>query len=250
MEQESAADPLTMNQPDGSVFVFLDESYEPFVAAGAVIVEAVDFARINPGIAELFDRAQGWYHLEGLPSFEEFLRHGFHATSDPLEVRTAFVAFLAEAFCFKSMIVYSDRSWCPDLSDRERLMVVIEQITRDVLRAYRGRPKVIFLFESAGRLDRYVERVVTSVAKKLDRRAPRVEIYFGTKRQPDLLAVPDYVVHIFNKWMQSQRSDVPLLQPTEHQSRAFKAILGSISMARSLDDGRVIRRSLGELSVV
>lgn len=250
MEQESTADPLTSSQPDGSVFVFLDESYEPFVAAGAVVVETADYLRINPAISELFNEAQGWYYLGGLPSFDEFLRRGFHATSDPPEVRTAFVAFLAEAFCFKTMIVYSDRSWRPDLSDKKRLMIVIEQLSRDVLRAYRGRPKVIFLFESAQGLDSYVERVVRSVAKKLGRRAPRVEVYFGAKRQPDILAVPDYVVHIFNRWMQSQHGEVPLLQPTEHQSRALKAILGSISMARSLDDGRVIRRSLGERSVV
>jgi hypothetical protein len=235
---------LVEAQPEGSVFAFLDESYAPFVAAGAVVVESADVRRMDSDIEATYDRVQSWYHMGGMPSFEEFRRRGFHATSDPFEVRSAFVAFLSEALNFKSLIVYSDASARPDLSEKKRLMIVFDQLVRDVLGAYRSRPKITFYFESAESMDRYVERLVARAAHSLGRRTPDIDVRFGTKRQPDLLAVPDYVLHIFNQWLSSQEGDDLTLRPEDHRSRSFKAILGSISAARSLDDGRVVRRTL------
>jgi hypothetical protein len=113
-----------------------------------------------------------------------------------------------------------------------------------VISAYRARPKIVLYFESAQGMDRYVERLVSRVLSGLEWRTPAVEVRFGTKRQPDLLAVPDYVLHIFNQWLSTQEGRELSLQPEDHRSRSFKAILGSISAARSLDDDRVVRRSL------
>jgi hypothetical protein len=240
----SAQQSLGSSQPDGSVFVFLDESFEPFVAGAAVVVESSDVSRMDENLAATYRRVQGWYHMGGMPSFEEFRERGFHASSDPPEVRMAFVAFLAEALNFKSLIVYSDRSVRGDLSDKKRLMVIFDQLIRDVLGAYRSRPKIIFWFESAQGIDKYLERLVTRAARSSGRRMPEIEVRFGTKREPHLLAVVDYVLHIFNQWLDSRGSADMALQPKDHQSRSFKAILGSISMARSLDDGRVVSRTL------
>lgn len=231
-------------QPDGSVVAFLDESFAPFVAAGAVVVESTDVLRMDSDITATYDKVKNWYHLGGMPSFEEFRERGFHATSDPFEVRAAFVAFLSEALNFKSMIVYSDGSVRDDLSDKKRLMVVFDQLVRDVLGAYRSRPKITFYFESAQAMDTYIERLVTRAVQSFGGGTPDIEVRFGTKRQPDLLAVPDYVLHIFNQWLSTQDGHELSLQPTDHRSRSFKAILGSVSSARSLDDGRVVRRTL------
>lgn len=237
--------PLGARQPDGSVFVFLDESYDPVVAACAVVVESSDASRLNSEIAATYDRVQSWYHLGGMPSFEEFRQRGFHATSDPYEVRVAFVAFLAEALNFKSLIVYSDGSTRKDLSDKKRLIVVFEQLLRDVLGAYRSRPKIVFYFESAQAMDKYLERLVARTVQSFGRRTPEIEINFGTKRAPDLLATADYVLHIFNQWLATQGDDEEFtLKPEDHQSRSFKAILGSISMARSLEHDLIVRRTL------
>lgn len=235
---------LGAGEPDGSVFVFLDESYDPVVAAGAVVVESSDVRRLDSDIAATYDRVKSWYHLGGMPSFEEFRQRGFHATSDPYEVRAAFVAFLAEALNFKSLIVYSDRTLRSDISDKKRLMIVFDQLVRDVLGAHRSRPKITFYFESAQAMDKYLERLVERAVRSFGRRAPEIEVRFGTKKQPHILAVADYVLHIFNQWLTTQDDEELSLKPKDHQSRSFKAILGSISMARSLDDDRVVRRTL------
>lgn len=235
---------VATDQPDGSVVVFLDESYAPFVAAGAVVVESTDVLKLDSGVTATYDKLKNWYYLGDMPSFEEFRERGFHATNDPFEVRAAFVAFLSEALNFKSLIVYSSGSVRGDLSDKQRLIIVFDQLIRDVLGAYRSRPKITFYFESAQAMDTYIERLVTRAVQSFGRGRPDIEVRFGTKRQPDLLAVPDYVLHIFNQWLSTQEGDELSLQPRDHRSRSFKAILGSVSSARSLDDGRVVRRTL------
>lgn len=235
---------LGEGEPNGSVFVFIDESYEPFVAAAGVVVESSDVRRFDSDIAATYGRLQRRYYLSGLPSFEEFRKKGFHATSDPMEVRMAFVALLAEALNFKSLVVYSNRTLRPDLSDKQRLIIVFDQLIRDVLRGYQTRPKITFYFESAQAMDLYLERLVARAVQSLGRGRPEIEVRFGTKRHPDLLAVPDYVLHIFNQWLSTQKDSDLAVNPRDHQSRSFKAILGSISMGRSLDDARVVRRTL------
>lgn len=249
MERDTARRSLEFDQPPDSVFAFVDESYEPFVAAVAVAVESSDVCRIDSGVTSLHDEICTWFHMRGMPSFEEFRQRGFHATSDPYEIRTAFVKFLHQAACFKSMIVYSDRTTRRDLSDKRRLMIVFDQLVRDTLRTYRSRTKVIFVFESAGAMDKYIERLVERAGRSLRHRTPDIEIRFGRKREPYLLAVPDYVLHIFNQWLQGQHSNQPSLDPMEHQSRSFLAILGSMSAARSIDHSRTVRRTLDGPSV-
>lgn len=243
MEDRSVPQNLGFGERDGTVFAFIDESYDPFVAAASVIVESSDIHRLDSNIAATYDRVKNWYHMRGMPSFEAFRQHGFHANNDPLEVRIAFVAFLTEALNFKSLIVYSDRSSRADISDKKRLIIIVDQLLRDVLRAYRGRPKIVFFFESAQAMDKYIERLVAHVSATLGSRGPQIEVRFGTKRQPHLLAVPDYVLHIFNQWRKAQDSDTLVLDPADHKARSFNAVLGSISMARSVDDGNVVRRT-------
>lgn len=235
---------LGAGEPDGTVFVFLDESFAPQVAAAAVVVESNDVYRLNSGIAAEYDRLRRWYHLEGLSSFEDFRRHGFHATSNPIEVKTAFVAFLTDVLNFKSLIIYSTGEARPDLSEKQHLIIVFDQLVHDVLLTYKSRPKIILYFESAGPMDRYVGRLVNRAVGSLGRYKPEVEVRFGTKRDPDLLAVADYVLHIFNQWAAKAVSGHAELDPRHHESRSLRAILGSISMARSIDDAQVVRRTL------
>jgi hypothetical protein len=239
----SRLDKRDPGEPAGSVLVFIDESYEPFVAAAAVVVESREADRLDNDISEVFDKLSGWFHLDGLPSFEEFRRKGFHSTSNPREVRTAFAAFLAEALSFKSLIVYSDGTSRPDLSEKQRLMIVYDNLVRDVLKVYRSRPRIDFYFESAESMDIYVEKVVRR-AGRAERVRCDLQVKFGTKRNPDLLATPDYVLHIFNSWRVAQGSDSLILDPLSHKSRSFRAILGSLSAARSLEGTAVVRRAI------
>lgn len=238
------ADLAVSDEPNGSVFAFLDESYDPLVAAAAVVVEASDASSLNDEIVAAYERISGWHNMRGLPSFELFRREGFHATSNPPEVQIDFVNLLAGSTKFKSLIVYSDRSRRPDLSDKQRLMIVFDRLVRDVVRAYQQRPKVVLCFESAQEMDNYVERVVIRAVDSLGRATPDVDIRFGPKRDPDLLAVPDYVLHVFGRWFAKQDPGAQMVDPRDHASRSFRAILGSVSMARSLDDATVVRRTL------
>ena len=78
---------------------------------------------------------------------------------------------------FKSLIVFSDGSKRPDLSGKQRLMVVLDRLVRDVMRAYRQRPKIVFCFESAQDMDRYVEKVVVRAVDSLG--VPRQDVGSG-----------------------------------------------------------------------
>lgn len=229
-------------EQDGSVFAFLDESFKPFVSAAAVVVEAGDVHRLDADVTAAFEQMSGWHALRGLRSFEEFRKKGFHATNNPPEVQTAFANYLAEVTTFKSLIVYSDRTVLKDLSDKKRLMVVYDRLVRDLVRAYQRRPKVVLCFESAQELDRYVERVVIRAVDSLGRATPEVDIRFCAKRDPDLLALPDFVLYVFGKFFETADPSTLAVDPAKREARAFRTILGSVSMARSLDDGTVIRR--------
>ncbi|GAA3531989.1 hypothetical protein [Nocardioides daeguensis] len=230
-------------EPDGTVFIFLDESYSPFVAFAGVVVEESDAQRLESGIDKNFRRMRAWHQLSGLDSFDDFRKRGFHASANPPEVRFAFVAYLAEVLNFKSMIVYSDRSERPDLSDKKRSIIVLDRLARDILRKYRDRPKLVFYFESAQAMDPFVERVVRRAARAVGKRRQVVDVRFGTKRNPDLLAIPDYVLHIFGKWRVSA-DELPLsLDVYDNRVRSLATIAGSISMAKLLDRHEVIRRT-------
>lgn len=232
-----------LDEPCGSVLVFVDESYDPRVAVAGVIVEASEAPRLEAAIQRTFGELEHRHWLRGLANFEKFLRRGFHASSNPPEVRTSFVARLAELVEFKSMVIYSDGSIRPDLTAKKLQMVAVDQLAKDVIRTYASRPGITFWFESAQGLDRYVKAVVDRAARGLGRSTEEITVRFGTKRDPDLLAIPDYVLHIFNRWLQSRPSGTFAITPEDRESREIRAILGSISQARSLDNGHVIRRT-------
>lgn len=245
MSQNRDACPRSLGsgEPDGSVFVLLDECYSPTVGVAAVIVESSDATQLNDAISTMYDTSQSRHYLAGLKSFDEFRRTGFHASSDPMEVRIAFVEFLAGALDFKSMIVYANPSQLDGLTEKQALIVITDRLARDVIETYRGRAKLTFICESAQAMDLYVDRTIRRAVKKVRKPVPELEIYFGNKRQPDLLALPDYVLHIFNQWLQTDSGKGGRINPDDHQSRSMKAVLGSISSARTIDGTKVIRRS-------
>lgn len=233
-----------LHDPEGSVLVLVDESYSPFVAAAAIAIESSEARRLDSDVEALYTTWRRNFYLEGLPSFKEFQRRGFHASSDPREVRSAFVDFLADNLSFKTFIVYSDGSSMPNLSEKQRLMMVVDRLLRDVLRTYRGRPKVTILFESAEELNEYFRRVATRAAAVTRRHGPEIVVMFGAKREPSLLALPDYVLHVFNQWRIRQADEPPVIDPLNFESRFFRTIEGSLSVARSIDGSSVIRRGL------
>jgi len=235
-------DDSELHDPERSVLVLVDESYSPFVAAAAIVIESSEARQLNADVEALYTTWRRTFYLDGLPSFEEFRRRGFHASTDPREVRAAFVDFLADNLAFKTFIVYSDGSSTPKLSEKKRLMMVLDRLLRDVLRAYNGRPKVTILFESAQELNEYFKRVALRAAAKTRRHGPEVLVEFGSKREPSLLALPDYVLYVFNQWRMRQGDQTPVLDPLNFESRFFRAIEGSLSVARSVDGARVIRR--------
>ncbi|MRJ75496.1 hypothetical protein GEV29_03015 [Aeromicrobium sp. SMF47] len=230
--------------PAGTVFVFFDESYEPFVGAAAASFEASDVAAVEGRIESAHSTLAEDFYLDGLGSYDEFLEKGFHATVDTTEVSTHFIRFLAHTASFKTSIVFSDGTTHPALSPKKRLMVVFDRLLTDVLRQYRSRPMLVLIFESAQELDPYVRKVVERAARRQRRSVPRLHIEFRPKRDPHILAVPDYVLHIFNAWLERPESEEGTkLDPTTFRARDLRSVLGSISEARSLEGDVLIRRN-------
>lgn len=232
--------------PRGSVCVFIDESYDPQVAAAAVSIEPSQIDDLEGQIGSLYESLAGDFQLSGLGSYEEFVESGFHATGDTLEVKMSFIRLLAHSMSFKTSIVFSDGTFRPELSKKKRLMFVFDRLMRDVFRQYKRRPRVHLVFESAGVMDQYVERVLERTRRRLRGSCPPTTWEFRSKADPFLLAVPDYVLHIFNRWYSGLPEAHPIrVDKSSANARNFAAVLGAVSEARSIEGNYVIRRNEG-----
>ncbi|UMG93993.1 hypothetical protein [Nocardioides sp. TF02-7] len=76
MDQGDATPPevLGVTEATGPVLALLDESYSPFVAAAATVIEETDADRLNSAISRVHDDVQGRFYLDGLESFSRISR--------------------------------------------------------------------------------------------------------------------------------------------------------------------------------
>lgn len=224
--------------PVRRVIVLFDESTSPLLMVAATVIEA-SYPEAEERIEALYDQMVEAYYLDDLRSYERHKKKAFHASEDPPEVRTFFVNLLSGLGPLRIFIQFTNGQRRPDLGPIETISVLYRELVRTVLQSVKSADEVDLVFETHQDLDRRFESIVKSAAHPVRGRF-RLSVRIGQKRKPHALAVSDYAMQIFTRWL---LAGYPT-SPREQTYREWRAIRGSISMVRSLEVGTVVRRGL------
>lgn len=233
----NSADPP--RHPGEHLHVLLDEAFDPYVAVAGVVLTEEEYVSANARINEiLLDLKQSSY-LAGLSSFDEFMRHGFHATVDTTEVKVRLVDEMYKAIPGKAFIYYSDGSRRPDLSQKKTALLLYTSLAQVLLRTFRHAQIIDFHFEDHEEMGRYFEPIVER-AKSKGRVRTATRVHRHMKGSPAALALPDYILWIFGRTQQL------LLRGSASQEKAdvrnYRAIQSHVSLIYSLETRRVANR--------
>lgn len=224
--------------PPRRVTVLFDESMSPLLMVAACVFES-SYAHAERRIEALYEDMVRAYYLDDLRSYERHKKKAFHASEDPVEVRAFFVNLLSGLGPLRIFMQCTDHRRRPDLGPVETIAVLYRELIRTVLQSVKSADEVDLVFETHQLLDSRFEAIVTSAARSLRGRC-RITITVGQKRKPYALAVSDYAMQIFARWHQAGMPE----DPRQHTYREWRAIRGSISMVRSLEEGTIVRRGL------
>lgn len=220
------------------VTVLFDESTAPFISVGATVFES-SYPEAERRIEALYDKMVKAFYLDDLRSYERHKKKAFHASEDPDEVRTFFIDLLSGLGPLRVFILLTNGNRRPDLGPLATVAVLYRELVRTVLESVRSADDVVLIFETHQELDDRFEAIVRAAARPVHGRY-RLSVAVGKKRQPHALAVTDYAMQIFSRWHQAGQP----VDPRERSYREWRAIRGSISMVRSLEDGILVRRGL------
>lgn len=224
--------------PPRRITVLFDESMSPFLMVAATVFEST-YAHTEQRIEALYEDMVRAYYLDDLKSYERHKKKAFHASEDPVEVRAFFINLLAGLGPLRIFIQYTDHRRRPDLGPLESVAVLYRELIKTVLQGVRSADEVTLIFETHQDLDSRFEAIVRSALRSVRVRS-RISVSVGQKRRPYALAVSDYAMQIFSHWQQAGQPD----DPKQYTYREWRAIRGSISMVRSLEEGTIVRRGL------
>lgn len=228
--------------PEGTVHIAFDESFEPLTCVGATVADT-EYTRLNDSISTLYAELTSYSWLDDLKSFKKFAKDGFHASGDPDEVSTRFIHFLAQSSGYSTSIFFSEER----TRHKNRVAVLLyRDLIRTLLQKYARRPLIHLYFEQNDELDPYFQSIVASAMKDVRRPKPEVSVQVHSKMDPPLSAICDYTMLTFARWYAGgYRGSQPQAQdPRVSTWRNFNALRNSISVVRSLESGTLTRRAL------
>jgi hypothetical protein len=220
------------------VEVFIDESAfsgPDRTLAGAIVLQN-DRADIDDRIQSLYEELAELFFLDDERSFKKFLKHGFHAADDPLEISAPFIQLISRYPGTKLFIEWSDHTSRPDLQTCELIELLEVRLVETILRKYRRVPHIRFTFERNPELDGHFGAIVEA-GRRRTRYTGETSIELGGKMEPPALAVVDYALVTFGRTLQDD--------PQPHQLRTWRAIRPLVSSIRNLDRGGIdLKRGL------
>lgn len=225
------------------VEVFIDESVfsDPVrIITGAIVLQN-DRAAIDDGIRSLYEQLAELFFLDDERSFKKFLRHGFHAADNPLEISAPFIQLISRYPGTKLFIEWSDHTARPDLQIVELIALMEVRLVETILRKYRRVPHIRFTFERNPELDGHFGAIL-GAARRRTGYTGETSIEIGGKMEPPALSMVDYALVTFGRTLQDH--------PESHQVRTWKAIRPLVSSIRNLDRGGIdLKRGLISSSV-
>jgi hypothetical protein len=122
----------------------LDESGNNDTGSAVLIVGAVEFLdevdKVEHEVVNLWTRLTSRGIHDGLPGFEQFKRHGFHASSDPVEVSGPFIDLML-ATPFRAYLYVTDRtSTFAGADDAARIIYMYENLLAELLLRFAREP--------------------------------------------------------------------------------------------------------------
>ncbi|MEU5943122.1 hypothetical protein ABZ807_29060 [Micromonospora sp. NPDC047548] len=217
---------------------------QPLIVGAVEIHE--DPEEIERRIQELFRRLSARRSLDGLPSFEDFRKHGFHASSDPIEISVPFLELMQD-LAFRAYIVVTDRT-NPKAggTELEKLEFMYQHLLGDILIRHRERSELLCYIEQNDSLGRLVSKLPESAVRrayeKLGRpaRLPRLDVVMATKTQAMSMAIIDYIMMAASRWVRKGHST----DPADRIYRGFREVEPFISTLYSLEHGLISSRKL------
>jgi hypothetical protein len=203
-----------------------------------------DSEEIESRILELYRRLSARRSLDGLRSFEDFRRHGFHASTDPHEVSGTFRELMQD-LSFRAYVLLTDRT-DPRAGDteNEKLAFMYESLLGDLLIRHRKKPKLLCYIEQNDSIKQLVrklpENAICRAQRKLGRRTPlpQLDVAMAAKTEAMSLAIVDYIMLAISRWIRSNSKT----DPADRNYRAFREIEPFISVLYSLEQGLISSR--------
>jgi hypothetical protein len=233
---------------DPPLTLYLDESGngnagQPLIV-GAV---ACDGYTIDPEeqIQAFYRELKSRSSLVGLPSFEAFVKDGFHASENPPEVVGAFREMVLQELHFKLYMITTDRSCMAPLPEPEQIKEMYAKLITDIVLSARRRVSVHCIFEQNHELRDFIRDLPAIVLQRASKnsaaslRIPPVTVQMKPKMDSMSIAVIDFAMLAVSKWIRSDR----VLDPTKRDYRAFREVEPMISLLYSLESGVISSRS-------
>ncbi|MFG2055710.1 hypothetical protein ACGFI9_16960 [Micromonospora sp. NPDC048930] len=212
---------------------------------GAVEIHE-DPEEIEQRIQELFRRLSARRSLDGLSSFEDFRKRGFHASSDPIEISVPFLELMQD-LAFRAYIVITDRT-NPRAggTELEKLEFMYQHLLGDILIRHRERSELVCYIEQNDSLGQVVSKLPETAARrayeKLGRpvRLPRLDVVMAAKTQAMSMAIIDYIMMAVSRWVRKGQ----ITDPADRIYRGFREVEPFISTLYSLERGLISSRKL------
>lgn len=182
---------------------------------------------VEERIIELHRRLSSKRSLSGLSSFENFRKHGFHASTDPPDVSVPFFDFMKSIY-FRAFMVTTDGTYSEaGETEKEKVSFMYEFLLCDLLIRHRDQPELKCYIEQSEGMVRLVEGFASGARrraheKKLGRRVklPNLDLIVASKMEAMSMAIIDYVMLSTSRWIRSGFS----ISPRERGFREFREI--------------------------
>lgn len=225
----------------------MDESGNGHLSQPLIVgaVETVgDSEEIEQRIRKLHSHLSARRSLKGFRGFEDFRRHGFHASADPLEVSGPFRELMQE-LSFRAYISVTDRTDVrAGATEVEKLEFMYESLLGDLLIRHRKKSELVCCIEQNDSIKHLIRKLPDRATRRAHERLgrgvplPQLSVAMVPKTQAMSLAIVDYVMLAIHRWIASGYSK----DPGNWQYRAFREIEPFVSVLYSLESGLIVNR--------
>ena len=198
---------------------------------------------VEENIRNLYRRLSAMPSLAGLPSFEEFRKHGFHSKNDPREVSAPFLELIRATF-FRAYMVATDRTGVPGETEADQIEFMYVKLLSDLLIRHRKKTELFLYIEQNVDMRSIIERLPDSATnqahKTLGKAVPLPQLHIEMVAKTDYMsmAIVDYVMSAVARWLRANRTT----NPEDYAYRAFREIEPFVSVLYSFEDGRISSR--------
>ncbi|MGW4152450.1 hypothetical protein ACWEDF_04755 [Micromonospora chersina] len=229
--------------------LYMDESgngneSQPLIVGAIEMHE--DPEEVELRIQELHRRLSARWSLDGLPSFEDFRKKGFHASSDPVEVSGPFRELMQD-LSFRAYLALTDRTDSrAGITELDKLGFMYQHLLGDLLIRHRSRPELVCHIEQNDSIRQVVANLPVNAVRRAHEKLgraqtlPQLKIVMTAKTEAMSMAVIDYIMMFVSRWMRSGC----ITDPQSRDYRAFREIEPFISVLYSLEHGLISSRKL------